>query len=463
MSRYDAHLHGFRIGRSRLNRHGITRRSLLKRAGVAAAAPYLLSSGVLGNARRAAASERLNLAVIGVKKMGGAHVRGLLGRRDVQLAAICDVRTDLREATRAQIDAHYASARGTGTYTGCAAYNEYERILERDDIDGVIVATPDHWHAIIAIAACRAGKDVYCEKPLSLTIGEAGAMVSAARRYATVFQTGTQQRSSWEFRRACELVRNGAIGEVQRVHVEVGPVSTPVWLAAEPVPAGFDYERWLGPAPLAPYNALRVGSYYHDGWRRIRDYSGGKMTDWGAHHFDIVQWGLGMDESGPVEVVPPPRRASQQPMPKIVEGTGASPADPSWGLTYRYANGVEVIKDGRNGVRFVGREGVVEVNRGSLHTEPASLGDWQPGPDDLHLERSTDHVQNWLDCIRSRRRPICDVAIGARSATVCHLGNIACWLGRSVRWDPVKQVFVGDAAAARWVDRPKRAPYRIPV
>ena len=437
-----------------------SRRSFLKYAGVAAA-PLIVPGTSLGNASRRAPSSRLALAIIGLKKMGGAHVSNWLGFGDVQIVAVCDVDTDLRLKTKRKVEEYYGAQKRDGRYAGCDAYNEYERIMERDDIDAVVVAVPDHWHAIISIAACRAGKDVYCEKPLSLTIHEAQEMVKAVRRYGRVLQTGTQQRSSGEFRRACELVRNGYIGDVKRVRVEVGPVSRQVCLPEEPVPPGFDYERWLGPAPWAPYNRTRCGSYYDDGWRRIRDYSGGKMTDWGAHHFDIVQWGLGMDESGPIEVIPPPPSQSTKPMPPIIEGTGASPADPSWGLTYRYAGGIEVTKDHTNGVLFIGTEGEVEVNRGSLRTSPEGLRDHPLGPNDLRLYRSPGHYQDWLDCIRDRRRPICDVAIGARSATVCHLGGIALWLGRAIRWDPQKQAIIGDEAAARWLDRPNRAPYRI--
>jgi predicted dehydrogenase len=441
----------------------LSRRTFLKRAGAAVAAFHIIPRTSLGSVERAAPSERLGLGIIGLKKMGRAHVANMLGFKDVQIVAVCDVDTTAREAARRKVEQHYAAARRDGGYSGCAAYNEYERLLARDDVDGVIIATPEHWHAIMTIAACRAGKDVYCEKPLALTIREARAMVRAARRYARVVQTGSQQRSSWEFRHACELVRNGCIGAVKTVHVEVGPCSQPVELPPEPVPPGFDYERWLGPAPWAPYNQLRCGSYYDDGWRRIRDYSGGKMTDWGAHHFDIVQWGLGMDGSGPVEVIPPKPRpgVNWESLPRIIEGPGASPLDPTRGLRYRYTDGVEVIKDGTNGVRFVGTEGWVEVNRGRLRTSPESLKSHHLGPNDEHLHRSPGHVRDWLECVRTRRRPICDVEIGCRSVTVCHLGNIALWLNRPIRWDPAREQIVGDEHAARWLDRPKRAPYRV--
>jgi predicted dehydrogenase len=449
--------------RSRGSTSRLSRRSLLKRAGAAIASFHIIPAAALGRTRRAASSERLGLGIIGLKKMGGGHVRHLLTVPDVQIVAVCDVRRDLREETRNKVDEAYAAERRDGRYAGCAAYNEYEKLLARADVDAVVIATPDHWHAMIAIAACRAGKDVYCEKPLSLTIRESRQMVRAARRYQRVFQTGSQQRSMWEFRHACELVRNGYIGDMKRVHVEIGPCSRHVELPEEPVPPGFDYERWLGPAAWAPYNKLRCGSYYDDGWRRIRDYSGGKMTDWGAHHLDIVQWALGMDKSGPVEIVPPTPGAAAGwgNLPPIIEGPGASPLDPTWGLTYRYANGVEVIKDGTNGVQFVGSEGEIEVNRGRLQTRPASLKSLALRPTDVHLQRSEGHHRNWLNCIRQRGRPICDVEIGCRSATVCHLGNIALWLNRAIRWDPEREQIVGDERAAMWLDRPKRAPYRV--
>ena len=446
-----------------------SRRKFLQSAGALALAPYCVPRAALGSRTRRAASERITLGIIGLKKMGREHVRHLLDRGDVQIVAVCDVDSAARETQRLRVQQHYAAQRRDGRYTGCEAYNEYERILERPDIDAVVIAVPDHWHALISIAAARAGKHVYCEKPLSLTIREGRAMVRAVRRYGVVFQTGSQQRSERNFRLACELVRSGYIGQVRRVHVGIGPPSQHILLPAEPVPPGFDYDRWLGPAPWAPYNRLRCGSYYDDGWRRIRDYSGGKMTDWGAHYFDIVQWGLGMDDGGPVEIIPPPL-GGREPlvMPVQRDGSGASPDDPTRGLTFRYASGVEVIKDTTSGVRFVGTEGEVHVDRGQLKAQPQSLARRlalpEPlGPDDVHLYESPGHHADWLNCIRTGRRPICDVEIGCRSATVCHLGNIALWLKRPIRWDPVGEQIIGDEYAARWLDRPKRAPYRLPV
>jgi predicted dehydrogenase len=422
--------------------NGTTRRQFLKGAAAALAVPYFVPAAALGRGGRVAAGERIAIGIIGVGNMGMGHVATLLEHPDVQILAVADVKSWQRAKAAARVDEHYAAAGGGHSAGGCAAYNEYEEVLARDDIDAVLIAVPDHWHAIIAIAACRAGKDVYCEKPLSLTIREAREMVAAARRYNTVFQTGSQQRSSDNFRYACELVRSGRIGEVKAVQVGIGQPSGEAYLPSEPVPDGLDWERWLGPAPWQPYNAERCSGDYSGGWRLIRDYSGGMTTDWGAHHFDIAQWGLGMDGSGPVEIHPPDGKDHET-------------------LTFRYANGVRMSRGGANGVLFVGTEGRVEVNRGHLETWPESIGRSPIGPQDVHLYESPGHHANWINCIRSRRRPVCDVAIGASSATVCHLGNIACWLGRSLRWDPAKGEIVGDEAAARWLDRPKRAPWRL--
>jgi predicted dehydrogenase len=420
----------------------LTRRDMLRWTAAAMAAPYFIPSSVLGRGRRAAPSERITLGFIGVGNMGGGHLETFLGYPDVQVVGICDVSRDKREKARQQVEEAYAAEKEAGTFQGCETCNEFEALLARSDIDAVVIAVPDHWHAIIAIAACRAGKDVYCEKPLSLTIREARAMVRAARRFGTVFQTGSQQRSSANFRKACELVRSGRIGTLETVHVGIGGPSSEGYLPEEPIPEGFDWDRWLGPAPWQPYNSERCSGDYSGGWRLIRDYSGGMMTDWGAHHFDIAQWGMGMDHSGPVEILPPDEEENRP-------------------LTYRYASGVTMYHGGANGVLFTGTDGKIEVNRGYFKSWPDEIGEEPLGPGDVHLYESPGHQQDWLDCIRSRRRPICDVEIGCRSVTVCHLGNIAWWLGRSIRWDPQREEIIGDAQAARWLDRPKRGPWRL--
>ena len=420
------------------NRH-VSRRQFLKSAAVAIGGPYLLSSAAWG---RNPPSSRINLALIGIGNQGGGHLNNLVSHRDFQILAVCDVDRTKRENARKFVENAYAAQREAGEYRGCDLYNNFEDLLARDDLDAVLTAVPDHWHAIIAIAACRAGKDVYCEKPLALTIRDAREMVRAARRYGRVFQTGSQQRSESNFRLACELVRSGRIGKLQKVHVGVGGPSSERYLPEEPIPDGFDWNRWLGPAVWQPYNHTRCSGDYGGGWRMIRDYSGGMMTDWGAHHFDIAQWGMGMDGSGPVEIIPP----------NVAEAKT---------LTYRYASGVLMYHGEANGILFTGTDGKVEVNRGYFKTWPDEIGKEPLGPNDVHLNESPGHYEDWVNCIRERRRPICDVAIGASSVTVCHLGNIAWWLGRTLHWDPDRQEIIGDEGASRWLDRPKRAPWRL--
>jgi len=427
----------------------VTRRALLAGAAGALAAPYIVPASALGRGGLVSPNERMTVGFIGIGNMGGGHLGGFIGDKQLQVVAVCDVDAVKRKSARDRVEKGYAAQREAGAFKGCDEYNEYERLLERNDIDAILMAPPDHWHAIIAIAAARSGKDVYCEKPMSLTIREAQAMVAGVRRYGRVFQTGSQQRSSGNFRLACELVRSGRIGKLQTVHVSVGGPSQEKYLPEEPVRPGLDWDRWLGPAPWQPYNRVRCSGDYGGGWRRIRDYSGGMMTDWGAHHFDIAQWGMGMDENGPVEIIPPDGKEYKT-------------------LTYKYANGVVMYHSGKaeghggvNGVLFTGTDGRVEVNRGHLRTWPDEIGKEPLGPNDVHLYQSPGHRQDWINCIRARTRPICDVAIGASSVTVCHLGNIAYWLGRPLEWDPVRHEIIGDEEASRWLDRPKRAPWRI--
>jgi predicted dehydrogenase len=296
--------------------------------------------------------------------------------------------------------------------------------------------------------ACAAKKDIYCEKPLSLNITEARAMASAARTHDVVFQTGSMQRSSKEFLKACEIVRNGMIGKISQVVVDVGGPSKWCDLPEEAAEPGLDWDMWLGPSPKRAYNSVLSPRGIHKhfpAWRNYREYSGGMMTDWGAHHFDITQWGLGMDDSGPVEIIPPED-------PKANKG-----------LRYIYANGVEVLHGNSGGVLFIGDKGKVFVNRGKLKTEPdEKLGlEYVPGTQPIKLYASTNQIKDFLSCVVSRKRPICDVEIGCRSATVCHLGNLAYWNRRKLKWDPKAERFVGDAEANKWLGRENRAPWTM--
>jgi predicted dehydrogenase len=435
--------------------NALSRRQFI--ATTAAAGPLLLS-GCASGGRRHAANDRVNLGFIGTGKIAQAHLKGFLAKGDVQIVAVNDVDTTRREHARQQVEGQYARTTASGAYKGCAVYNDFRDLLDRADIDAVVICTPDHWHAIPAIQAAAAGKDIYCEKPLTLTIPEARAMVNATRRHRRVFQTGSQQRSSKEFRTAAELVRNGVIGKLQTVRAALGPSSKWCDLPEEPMEPGLDWDFWLGPAPQRPYNSILSPRGVHDHfpkWRDYREYSGGMVTDWGAHHFDIAQWALGMDDSGPVEIIPP--------------------ADPkaTHGLKFLYTSGVELIHEDGNGINFLGTDGRIQVNRGKFEFW---LGDQQKAATVKDCDRiageylkdakvrlyvSNDHRTDWLECIRTRKRPICDVEVGARSVSVCHLANLAYWNHRRLKWDPRKEQFVGDAEANKWLDRERRKPWTI--
>jgi predicted dehydrogenase len=386
------------------------------------------------------------MGFIGIGTQGRGLLNGFLRSAQVQALAVCDVDTTRREHSKKTIEDYYRS-KNNQEYKGCAEYKDFRELIARKDIDAVCIATPDHWHAIPVIAAANSGKDIYCEKPLSLTIREARAMADAVRKNNRVFQTGSMQRSSSEFLKACELVRNERIGKVKQVIVDIGGPSKWCDLPEEPVEPGLDWDFWLGPAPARPYNSILsprgVHKHFPD-WRNYREYSGGAMTDWGAHHFDIAQWGLGMDESGPVEIIPP------------------DDAKAGRGARFLYANGVEMIHGSSGGVLFVGDRGKIFVNRGKFNAEPEEVAaDYTPNGLPIKLYRSANHQQDFLSCIRTRKRPICDVEVGCRSVTVCHLGNLAYWNRRHLKWDPTKELFIGDAEANTWLDNKKRAPWKL--
>lgn len=420
----------------------LTRRRFLQTGAAAAGAlalPTIIPSTAFG------ANDRIVLGHVGIGGQGSGNLGGFLKYKDISVAALCDVDSSRLEKGLKTVAERGHTAEG---------FEDYRKLLERRDIDAVVVSTPDHWHALTTINACQAGKDVYCEKPLTLTILEGRKMVEAAREHDRVVQTGSQQRSSKEFRTACELVRNGAIGKVHTVLVGINTPNHP----GKPIPdsdppAELNYDLWLGPAPQRPFNKNRV----HYNFRFFRDYSGGQMTNWGAHHLDITQWGLGKDDSGPVKI----------------EGTGTfhpqhwHEVTETCRVTHTYADGTKVLvgqaqKDIPNGTTFIGTNGKIFVNRGKLVVEPEELGK-QPLPEGaVRLYASDDHKRNFLDCIRSREKPICDVEIGHRSATVCHLGNIAIDLGRPLTWDPQAEEFPGDAEANARRLTAYRAPWALP-
>jgi predicted dehydrogenase len=404
--------------------------------GVGFATPTVITSRALGAPGTAPASEQITLGTIGCGGQGTGDLLALIGTGQVQPLAVCDCyesnRNSARRAVGGKVD----------------AYNDFRDLLDRTDIDAVNIGTPDHWHAIIAIRAAQAGKDIYCQKPLCLTIKQGRAMVNAVRRYNRVFQTSSQQRSESNFRYACELVQSGRIGKLISVNTRVGRNKTCGWDPDQAPPPGLDWDMYLGPAPSVPFNPRRFIWDFRWFW----DYSGGNMTDWGAHHNDIAQWGIGADHTGPVEI----------------NGTGEFPTEGlmetpvTYKVNYTYANGVKLVCSSEgNNVTFYGTEGRVDVNRGHLSSDPPDIIKQPIGPNDVHLYVSNNHYQNFVDCVKSRRRPICDAEIGHRSVTVCHLGNISIRLGRKIQWDPTKEQIIGDEEANRWLDRPVRKPWHL--
>ena len=431
----------------------ISRRRFFKRGAAAVcaavAAPHVVASSALGKDGAVAPSERIGMGFIGLGNQGGGHFAGgawtylpggYLGRPDVQVLAVCDIRRERRQRALETAEERYAERFGKGRYRGVTAYNDFRELLIRDDIDAVLIASPIHWHSLMTVMAAKAGKDVYCEKPTSLTIREGQAMVEAVRRYGRVFQAGTQQRSEYggKFRMACDLVRSGRIGKLQSVYAyQGGGGFSPRGKysgSGRPIPDGFDWELFLGPAPWRPYEG-RAGA--HDfGWGDI---------NWGQHHYDIVQWGLGADRTGPVEI-------------NLEDGR----------VVYRYASGVVVYGSpppGQpwqpGGACFVGTQGKVVFHRDTFYTDPPELARQPLGPEDDRLYHSDSHSGNFLECIRTRQPTICDVQTAHRAMSVILLGGIAMKLARPLGWDPEREQFVNAPDADRMLSVAKREPWRI--
>jgi predicted dehydrogenase len=390
--------------------------------------------------------------------MGRGDLVDVLGHPEAHVIAVCDVDRRRAEDGKALVERIYAERRSDGSYSGCATHHDYRELVARDDLDAVLVCTPDHWHTLPALAAVRAGKDVFLQKPLTYYIHEGRMLSDAVRSYGRILQVGSQQRSDSRFRKACELVRNGRIGQLRHVKVGFGLDPGTTVKPVMPVPENLDYDMWLGPAPWTPYTEERVHpdkGYGRPGWLRIRDYSAGMITGWGSHHMDIAHWGMGMEYSGPVEI----------------EGHATFPADGLWNvhgpfsIDYKYANGVTLScagdKVNRAGVTFEGDEGWVWVTRGAIDAHPKSLLDSVIGPDEVHLYQSRDHKGNWIECMRTRREPVAPVEIGHRSNSACLLGNISMLLDRKIVWDPKTESFPNDPEAARMVVGAMRAPYTI--
>jgi predicted dehydrogenase len=431
----------------------LTRRRFLKgAASVALGAPAVIPASALGAEGRPSPGERITIACIGLGGEGlGKNVRAFLAQPDAQVVAVCDVDPAHLADGKKVVEDYYAGQSRGGTYSGCAACKDFREILARGDIDAVMISTPDHWHVPMSVAAIQSGKDVICEKP-TLTVREGRILANTVRRYGAVFQWSTEDRAMACHHRMAELVRNGRIGRLQRIRVGLpsGP-DNPGDPTSKPVPPGFDYEMWLGPAPYAPYCPGRT----HWNFRWITDYSGGMLTDWGAHLLDTAQWANDTEHSGPIEV----------------EGTGKMHPDGLYNtfyefdLKYRYANGVEmIVRSGGVSLRFEGTDGWVGNNGwlGPVEAGSRDILDTKIGPSETRLftDPRGEH-RNFLDCVKTRRDPYFPAEIGQRCFTILHIGNIAMWTGRKLHWDPGREQFIGDETANRYLSRAMRAPWRV--
>ncbi len=424
-------------------RTSITRRSFLQRSvagGAVLALPTIVPATVFG-AR--APSNRIVMGAIGVGSQGHGDMQGFLGKGEVQMVAVCDVDKKNRDRARNTVNTKYGNS-------DCQGYLDFRELIGRGDLDAVMLAMPDHWHAIPAIAAAKAGLDIHGQKPLARSIREGRAICAAVHRYGRVWQTGSQQRSDQKFRRAAELVRNGRIGKIQKIEVGLptggGTDAKPV----TQVPDGVDWDFWLGPAPKVPYRGI-----LHWNWRWIMDYSGGQLTDWAGHHIDIAHWGMGWDRTGPVEI----------------EGKGNYPQNgiynvpTEYKLQCTYASGIRMTiannKQIAQGAKWFGERGWIHVNRGGLSASDPQILREEIGPNEIKLYESRDHKQNFLDCVKSRELTICPVEVGHRSISVALLGEIAMLTGRKLKWNPVKETFRGDPEASALLGRSYREPWTL--
>ncbi|MDR1897651.1 MAG: Gfo/Idh/MocA family oxidoreductase [Prevotellaceae bacterium] len=425
------------------------RRNFLKDGALTVAAFTILPRHVLGGKNFVAPSDQINLGMIGC----GAQGRWTLGptfAKRANLIAASDCESRRLQATQELIENETKKA--NRPYKGFKQYADYKELLARKDIDAVIIATPDHWHAVMTIEACRAGKDVYVEKPMSHSLVEGRAMVNAVKKYNRVLQVGNMQRSWRNFRHACELVRNGYIGQIKEIKVAVGPPPIKYDLSEQPVPSTLNWEQWIGPAPMNPYNeelAPPMEKHVFPNWRNYKEYGGGMICDWGAHMFDIAQWAMGMDDSGPIEYIP-------------ADVKNKIP------LTMRYANGTimtheQFRKADGNAVRFIGDNGVIDISRSFLDTIPFKLKDEVIGDDKIKLYKSDDHYNDFLNAIKTRQQPLSTVEIGHRTTSLCQIVNICYELNRKLIWSPEKEEFFMDDEANKLRKTPYREPYNLDV
>jgi predicted dehydrogenase len=443
----------------------LNRRIFLKQTSLfagLASLPNLIPASAWAADGAVARSNRLSLGCIGLGIQGTGNMKGFLNHAEIRVTAVCDVHETRRTQGKQVVDGHYGNQ-------DCAAYRDFRELIARPDLDAVLICTPDHWHPLIALEAARQGKHIYCEKPMGWSVRAAQAVRQAVHERKIVFQFGTQQRSDRKFRRACELVRNGKIGQLKTILIGVPGSWTCPKQPTEPVPKELDYDLWLGPAPAAPYCYQRCRPWTekegYSVWYSISEYCLGMIGNWGVHHLDIAQWGNNTELSGPTEV----------------EGTGEFPQDMltdcamRWQVENRFANGVVLVHmdDATSkkhpkqvggfghGVAFLGTEGWIHVDRGNITTHPESLLETKPAANDVQLFASANHHANFVDAAKGRSQPASPIDSAVRVDTLCHLQQIAIKLRRKLRWDAAREMFLNDDEANALLDHPMRGPWKL--
>ena len=432
-----------------------SRRDFIKTTATALAGFIIVPRFVLGGKKPdgslyTAPSDIISLGFIGCGKQGRILSNYFLNTQEIRIAALSEVYQAKAKLFQEGVKRNYEKNTGLGAYTEFPIYNDFRELLANKEVDAVVIASPDHWHAVMAVKAAEAGKDIYCEKPLSLTIKEGRAMVDATRKYKRVFQTGSMQRSWDEFRQAVELIRNGYLGEIKSIKVNVGEPPVPYNLPEQPIPAGLDWKAWLGPNEYSVFNEILAPPISQDiypRWRNYKEFGGGLVSDWGAHMFDIAQWALNMDNSGPTEIYAPDGKEYEH-------------------LTLKYENGITLTHEKwewNNAVEFTGSEGVLRVGRGKLETTPSNIKDIKIGDDQKRVYKSTNHYKDFLQAIRNRTKPICDVEVGHRTSSLCNLANIGYALNKPLVWNPKIEKFKGDLEANKLLGRKLNGEWKIKI
>lgn len=431
-----------------IDRRSFVKGSLLTAAGVTGF-PYFIPSSVLGRGGAVSPSNRLVMAQIGCGSQGGSNMGSFLGIGEVQIVAVCDVDQNNANGKKRTVDQRYGNS-------DCRVYGDFRELLEKENLDLVSHAIPDHWHAAISVACAKKGLDIYGEKPLARTIRESRAICDAVDRYGIIWQTGSWQRSRQDFYRAVELVRNGRIGKIEYTEVGLpdGNRQGPDVRLLQ-VPATFNYEMWLGSAPYRPYQNFGGGNVHWD-WRWILDYSGGQLTDWAGHHIDVAHWGLDLERTGPVEIEGKGQYAAR----------GIYDVPYAYDFTCTYANGVKIrvanagAQPRGMGVCWYGENGAwIHADRSGLRASDEAILREQIGANEIHPYKSNDHFRNFVECAKSRKETIAPAAIAHRSISAGLLGEIAMLLGRKLKWDPAKETFINDDQAERYLMRPYRSPW----